>query len=293
MRRKGILNRNSKYFLLLTGLHLLMLFVLVMKKRQKHTWILLIGNMGLAYIFEYFVLNLFRGYTYSPSVMKKRFLDNIFGAILSQGVYVPITSTLITVFKGDWKWKAGFSLYFYLIEKMFIRLKLYKVHWWKPYYTLILMVVYFYLSEGMFKLLLMQNRWMRKIVHFLSIEVTGVTLLYCTAASRKIRFGRGLFHTWREHFIIAPLYSIALSFIAATTSSREGIQNRIFLLLGCSALDLFLVKTKILKMKVRQIFSNIPFHFFMIVVSRALYKWIFKDISRSETSPGLTSNEGS
>ncbi|WP_456274604.1 hypothetical protein [Bacillus sp. AK031] len=210
-------------------------------------WLLLLGNMGLAYIFEYFVLNLFRAYTYRPSVMKKRFFDNIFGAILSQGVYVPITSTFITVLKGGWKWKAGFSLYFYLVEKMFIRLKLYKVHWWKPYYTLVLMTLYFYLSEGIHKLLSMQQQWMRKIIHFLSIEVIGVTLLYCTAASRKIRFGRGQFHSWREHFILAPLYCFVLSFTAAITSSREGIRNRIFLLLSCSALDLCLIKTKILK----------------------------------------------
>ncbi len=167
-KRRHLINRNSVPFLILALIHFILLFPLIQKKRNKNTWILLLSNIGFAYLFEYFVLNLFKAYRYKPSVFKKRYFDNIFGAILSQGVFVPIASTFLTVFQKDWKWKACFSLFYFLIEKLFLRLKIYKENWWSPVYTFILILCYFILSDFFFKGLKAPTNGFKRVPIFIS-----------------------------------------------------------------------------------------------------------------------------
>lgn len=112
---------------------------------------MLFANIGMAFLFEYVVLNLFQAYTYKPKLLKKPYFDNILGAILSQALYIPVSSTFITIFRKDWKWKIGFSLYFYCIEKLFIWLKIYEIKWWKPVYKFVLLPTYYVISDFFYK----------------------------------------------------------------------------------------------------------------------------------------------
>ncbi|WP_421378440.1 hypothetical protein ACOJQI_13005 [Bacillus salacetis] len=274
--RKGPLNRNSIYFFILALVHLFLLIATLLRKKERITWVLLLTNMGMAYIFEYVVLNYLQAYKYKPSVVKTRYLDNIFGAILSQGIYVPIAATFITVFNGNWKWRAGFSCYFFLIEKLFLKLGLYKLNWWKPYFTPCLLMIYFFISDRMYHAMKGKKQWALATAQYLALEVIGVSLLYCTAASRKLRFGLSRYHSWKEHFLIAPLYSLSLSFLGVLLSFKHHFFYRIVFLGGCMLVDYILIKIGILKMKTRQILSNIPFHVFMIFLSRQFYKSIYK-----------------
>ncbi|MRH45053.1 hypothetical protein GH741_20640 [Aquibacillus halophilus] len=275
MKKRKRINRNSIPFLLLAIIHLGMLAFLVVQKRDKTTWLLLLSNVGLAYFFEYIVLNLFNAYTYKPSIIKKRYLDNIFGAILSQGIFVPITTTFLTIFQKGWRWRLGFIFYFMFIEKLFIRLNIYKVNWWKSIYTVILMPIYFFISNKFYKTLLLKKDWSLKIAHFLSIEVIGINLLYISALKREIRFGRGHHHTWREHFIIGPLYSVFLNIILVMNTTKSGLLHRMYTLITFIGIDQILVKFGILKMNFKQSLRTIPIHVFMILVSRTLYHWIY------------------
>jgi hypothetical protein len=273
---KGRLNRNSIYFLLLAIVHLTLLAAALLKKKERITWVLLLTNIGLAYLFEYVILNCLQAYSYKPSVFKTRYLDNIFGAILSQAVYVPITAVFITIYKGDWKWKACFGLYFFMIEKWFSKLGLYKVNWWKSYYTPLFLMVNFFLSDGVYHLLKEKKKWALAFSYYLSLVVSGISLLYCTAASRKLRFGFSRYHSWKEHFIIAPLYSICLSLVGVLLSFKDHVIYRLLFLLGCMLIDFTLIKIGLLKMKTRQMLGNIPFHIFMISLSRVLHKAIYR-----------------
>lgn len=257
-------------------MHFCILFVLGRKKGNRNTWMLLLSNIGFSYVFEYFVLNLFRGYTYKPSVMKNRYFDNIFGAILSQALFVPIAATFLTVFEKTWSWKFGFAFFYYLIENLFLKLNIYTVNWWRPIYTLVLINVFFFISDSFYKLLINRREFALKITHYLSIDVIGITLMYITAVRRKVRFGRGWFHSWREHFIIAPLYSFFLSFIAIFISSKRGFFYRFLQLLINACLDLTLKWKGILKMNMIHWFENIFFHSFMVFISRSLYNFTHK-----------------
>ena len=276
VKKKNILNKNSLPFLILTLVHFTMLLILLKRKKLSNVWLLLLSNMGFAYLFEYIILNLFQSYRYKPSIFKKRDFDNILGAILSQGIYVPISATFLTLFKMNWGWKISFSFFYYLIEKLFIQLKIYKVYWWKPIYTLTLLNVYFSISDAFNKALTHNRKWAMQIAHYLSIEVIGVSLMYVSAVIRQIRFGYGKLHTWREHFMLAPLYSFGLSYIGMKNSIKPGILIRLLMLFYTIAIDISLSRLGILKINYRQILGSIPYHIFMIVITRLLYLKIFQ-----------------
>jgi hypothetical protein len=273
-KRKRLLNKNSTPFLLLTGIHLGMLLILLKRKTQKDIWILLLSNIGFAYLFEYPTLNLFRGYKYKPSIMKNPVFDSILGAIFSQAIYVPITSTFLTLFNKNWKWKISFSLFYFCIEKLFLRLKIYKVYWWKPIYTLVFLNGYFYLSDGFYKALSTQKKWAMVIAHYLATDVVWITLMYIFAMKRYIRFGRGYFFTWAEHFKIVPLYSLIISFFATITSSKTGLFYRILLPLSHMIIDIALVKMDILKVNIKQFLVTSSRYLLMTFISRFFYKTI-------------------
>ncbi|WHX40573.1 hypothetical protein QNH36_23540 [Mesobacillus sp. AQ2] len=268
MKKNKLASKNAIPFLLLAVVHVLLFFIFTKRSRQKNIWTLLLTNIGLAYLFEYPVLNLFKGYSYKPKVLKKRAHDQILGAILSQGFYVPITATLLTLYRKNKYWKLGSTLIYYGIERYFLHLKIYKAYWWKPSYTVFFMNIYFYISDWFYKALNAEKKWALVIAQYLSTEVICVTLLYISAVGRKVRFGRGIYHSWREHFIIAPLYSLVRAVFLVITSSRQGILPRLNMFIGLTGMDWVLVRTGLLKLHK---LWNIPFNAMMVLVSRYLY----------------------
>lgn len=277
MRKKNkFLNKNSTPFLLLAIIHILAFMILSKRRKQPYTWTLFLSNIGWAYLFEYLTLNLFRAYRYKPSLMKKRSFDTILGAILSQGVYVPTTATLLTLFKKNWKWKISLSFLYFCIERLFLRLKIYKVYWWKPIYTLVLLNLYFYISDGFYKALTMGKKWGFMIAHYLSINVILINSLYIFANNRKIRFGRGHFHSWSEHFLIVPLYSMMLALTATVTSTKPGIFYRWLMFLIHILIDTILTRLGILKMNFKSLLTTLPRYTIIILISRFFYKLIYE-----------------
>lgn len=206
------LKRNTVPFLILFIIHTCLLgFSFYKNKNKKQIFTLLMSNIGFAYLLEFFVLNLSNAYSYRPKVMKKKILDNILGAILSQAIFVPFTAVFLTAGKIGWRGKFLAGFYFSLVEISFLRLGVYKHHWWKTSYTFILMPIYFKISDLWNNFLGNINPLVRFVSLFLTIMVTEANLLFIFASRRKLRFGFGRYHSWREHFIIVPLFAIALS----------------------------------------------------------------------------------
>jgi hypothetical protein len=270
MRKNKLAKKNSIPFLLLAIVHVLLFVIFAKRSRQKNIWILLLSNIGMAFLFEYPVLNLFKGYSYKPYILKKRAHDQILGAIFSQALYVPITATLLTLYGKNQYWKLGSTLTYYAIEHYFMRLKIYKAYWWKPSFTLFLMNIYFYISDWFYKVLNEKREWALVIAQYLSTEVIGVTLLYISAVNRKVRFGRGLYHSWREHFIIAPLLSLIRSIFLVKNSSKPGLLPRLNMFLGSFFTDMILEQTGLVKYRLNKVW-NIAFHITMITISRFLF----------------------
>jgi hypothetical protein len=242
--------RNKIPFILLLIIHTSMLgYSFYKTKNKKQLFTLLMANIGFAYLLEYIVLNVFHAYTYKPKLIKKNFFDNIFGAILSQGIFVPFTAVFSTVMKIGWVGKLLLGgIYFSLVELIFLRLKVYKHNWWKTIYTLILIPLYFRISDWWNILLDKRNPIVRFISLFLMILVSEANLLFIFASTRKVRFGFGRRHSWSEHFIIVPLYAIVLSLFSTVSFLKHNNWfSKIKVLLMSIGLDQIFKKLKIVK----------------------------------------------
>ncbi|MEH7438464.1 hypothetical protein V7182_13400 [Neobacillus drentensis] len=263
-------------FLLLCVIHSCLLGITFYKnKNRKNIFILLVSNIGLAYLFEYFVFNLFKLYKYKPNIIRNNFFDNVFGAVLSQAVFVPFTSVFLTVSNSGWLKKISASMYFYFIEKLFLRLGVYKHTGWKTVYTFALIPFYFKWSDIWYHLLEKKNDIVRFISFFLMIMVTETNLFLILALFRKIRFGVGRHHSWKEHFIISPLYSISVSlFTAFSLKNHNTLDAKLRVVIFCTLLKQFFIKIKLLK-------NNIKFYPYVLkrVIIVALYgkyrKWVY------------------
>ncbi|WP_335715768.1 hypothetical protein, partial [Neobacillus drentensis] len=131
------LNRNRMPFFILFLIHTFLLIVAVHKNRnRKKIFVLLLANMGFSYLFEYFVFNLLKAYSYKPKILQKKLFDNILGGFLSQAIYVPFTAVFLTGIKSGWGTKVAAGLYFYLVEKIFLWLGVFKLSGWRTIYTL-------------------------------------------------------------------------------------------------------------------------------------------------------------
>lgn len=222
-------------------------------KNKKQLFTLLMADIGFAYLLEYVVLNVFHAYTYKPKIIKKNFFDNVFGAILSQGIFVPFTAVFSTFMKIGWVGKLLLGgIYFSLVELLFLKLKVYKHNWWRTIYTLILIPLYFSISDWWNILLEKKNPVVRFISLFFMILVTEANLLFLFASTRKVRFGAGKFHSWKEHFIIVPLYAITLSLFSTVTFLKQNNWSvKISVFLMTIGLDQLFKKRKLVKEKFR------------------------------------------
>jgi len=274
-----IKNKNSVPFLILFIIHTFLICLAFYKSKNKKNALIFLGTvMGFAYLLEFFVLNLFKGYKYKPKVLKNKSLDNILGGFLSQSIFVPFTAVYLTITKSGLIKKLLGGVYFSLIEIIFLRLGLYEHNWWRTTYTLILIPIYFLLSDIWYYLLVKKNELVRKLSFFLLIMVTETNLFLILAILRKIRFGWGRYHAWTEHFLITPLYSITISIATYFTLKKQnnGWAKLKILLFDASLYQIF-VKTNILKTKIK-LFNYILMKGVMVMVYGAYRKWVLGEI---------------
>jgi hypothetical protein len=243
--------RYKMPFIILLAFHTSLLgYSFYQSKNKKQLFTLLMSNIGLAYLLEYFVLNLFKAYRYKPRMMKKKYFDNILGAILSQTIFVPFTAAFVTAQKIGWVGKILGGVYFSLVEFVFLRLKVYKHNWWRTVYTFVLIPIYFIISDWWKIFLSNRNPLIRFISLFLMIMVTEANLLFIFASRRKIRFGLGRNHTLNEHFIIVPMYAISYSLFSTICFLKQNNWiSKLKVLILTIGLEQFFKKTGLIKEK--------------------------------------------
>ncbi|MGG1679122.1 hypothetical protein ACIFOT_25865 [Neobacillus sp. NRS-1170] len=270
--------RNRVPFILLFLIHTFLLGLSIQRSKSwKKLLVLLFSNMGFSYLFEYFIFNLFKAYSYQPKILKKKLFDNIFGAFLSQAIYVPFTAVFLTEKKSGWGSKIGAGGYFYLVEKIFLSLGIFKLAGWKTIYTFILLPFYFKLSDFWFASLNKKNSITRFISLFFMIMVTETNLLLVLTFLRRYRFGIGKYHSWREHFIMSPLYTILLSlFTAFSLRKKNNLGVKLGLVLFSASLNKFFTKIKLLKNNLHPT-AYLGKRILMIFIYGWYREWVYKD----------------
>lgn len=273
-------SKNNKYpFIILFFIQLSLLLVTFIRKKEKKTlFVLLLTNVGFAYLFEYIILNLLHSYKYKPKIFKRSYLDNILGAVLSQAIYIPFTSLFISGFQLGWKMKAFFVVFFHLIERLFIKLRVYKTYWWSPFYTTLLLPIYFTLSDKWLKHLQKGTPVVLMISLFMAILSTNVNSLYFAAATNNFRFGRGYFHTWGEHFSLAPLYSIVFSIFTTWSVKKGHLLGQIRALLFAIGIDWCVYKSGMVKLRFKIPYLNVVVHSLNIILAKRFRTLIYEGI---------------
>ncbi|WP_409253884.1 hypothetical protein V1502_08300 [Bacillus sp. SCS-153A] len=268
------INKNSIPYLMLSMLHISLLFYTLVKKGKQRIIPLLLSNISFAYIFEYFVFNVFKSYRYHPKLLRKRKLDNALGALLSQSVFVPVTATFISAFRLGWGSKLFFTLYFHGIELYFLKQKSYKLFWWKPLYTSLLLPFYYVCSDFWDGRLTLKKQGVLWLTTYLSVGVVTKTLAFIVDIFKKPKIGLGRFHTWNEHFLISPLYMFFFSGAALMPAINNKTSTKILTFTLMLSLNCILSFAKIINSKLTFIQVTLQ-SIFMILLSPRIKSFIF------------------
>jgi hypothetical protein len=258
--------RNRSPFIILLIIHASLLFYTFFKKKdRKGLVVLLFSNIGMGYLFEYFVLNLFNAYKYKPKIFRDRYLDNIFGAILSQAIYVPFTAVFISGLGLGHVWKIVFTIYFTFMDFLFVKLKVYRHYWWKTSYSFIGIIFFFNLSDWWYERLKNSNKKIQFLSLFLFTLSSGVNILYILAIIKPFRFGYQGNYSWKTHFRILPLYSLCRTLYIAFVACKGGLAPKVSYFLLSFMTDAIIKRSKIVRGKFN-LKSNLSFHLLMMVV---------------------------
>jgi hypothetical protein len=268
------INKNSIPFILLSFIQIALFIFALQKKRERETITLLLSNVAFAYIFEYVVFNVLQSYRYNPKILKKRQLDNALGALLSQAIYIPITGTVLSVFRLGWSAKLSAIIYFHSIELYFLKINNYRLHWWKPLYTSLLLPVFFAWSDYWNKNLHQKNKLFLWFSTYLSLGVITKTLLFVVDIFKKPKIGIGMVHTWREHFLISPLYMFICSGVALLPAVKNRTSSKAASMMIMTFINLLLLRMKIINSKTTLIWTTVQ-NIFMLFLSPRIKSFIF------------------
>ncbi|TYS16126.1 hypothetical protein FZC78_12305 [Rossellomorea vietnamensis] len=268
------INKNSIPFILLSFIHIALFIFTLYKKRDRKTITLLFSNVAFAYIFEYVVFNVLQSYRYNPEILKKRQLDNALGALLSQAIYIPITGTALSVFRLGWPAKFLAIIYFHLIELYFLKINNYRLHWWKPLYTSLLLPVFFAWSDYWNRNLHQKNKLFLWFSTYLSLGVITKTLLFVLDIFKKRKIGIGMVHTWKEHFLISPLYMFICSGAALLPAVNNRTSSKAASMMIMAFINLLLLRMKIINSKTTLMWTTVQ-NLFMIFLSPRIKSFIF------------------
>ncbi|MDG5789262.1 hypothetical protein QA612_17520 [Evansella sp. AB-P1] len=260
---------NKYPYIILFIFHSAMLiFTFYKKKDRKSLSVLLFSIMGMAFIFDYFVLSFFRGYTYRPKFLRNKHLDSVLGATLSQAIYVPFTALFITAFQLGWKVKWLFTLYFVAVESIFEFLGIYKRKWWKKTYTFLLIPVYFFITDKWWQLLKSDNPPIKiislyNIFHFICIN--GIFILEVLG---KIRFG----YSMKKQIKIIPTYVSILAFIRTWTIIKCSQWARVLWMIAVLGVDRILFRLGVIRAK--SMYPLTFIHIVTLILGNIFKKWI-------------------
>lgn len=284
----------KKYpYIILGIIHIAMMgFTFYKKKDRKQLLVLYLSYTGFAYWFEYIVFALLKGYVYKPKVFKIRSLDHVFGSVWSQFLYVPTTALFITAFQLGWKVKLFFSIYFSLVEKIFLYLGIFKNHWWKTRYTFVMIFISFIANDKWSEKLQKNNPYVRFISLFQMVQVTWSNLNFLLTISGEIRYGKSWGRPWKKHFKVAPLVNLLDSLLVAWWLKSGDFLSKLKSFLFMWSLDYFLIKQRRLKV---DNYLLLPFFYMIIIFMGDHYyrNWIYRPYQQDNPSSDKDSRERS
>lgn len=157
---------NTIWYILLLFTSIIAIVLSLYKTRNlKLTIVFLFSVIGFTFVLEAILAIGLKAYVYHPKVVSDNFLDSVFGNYFSQ-ISISSTSVLIAIFDLSYRWFFLFSLIYFLIEELFIKLGIYEHFWYKSMYT----------TFGLIPLFWLVKKWYRKTLDSSSKFVNYVSL---------------------------------------------------------------------------------------------------------------------
>ncbi|MEB1809620.1 MAG: hypothetical protein LPK26_20385 [Bacillaceae bacterium] len=252
------------YYIGLIFIHILLLFPVLNKKKDRNTITLtFLTTVGFAFYYEY-PLYIFKAYKYKTKILKNREQDNSFGSVLSQSIYVPSVATVISFFQLGWKVKFLFTLFYVFIERLFIRLHIFKNRWWRTPYTALSIFAFFYVSDFTYKKLQNGNKMMLKLSLYNTFHVIYMFLLFLLSVLNKFRFEpvSWSIQPWYYHYSFVKLYLLFETGLTVFLFERKKKGIKVLPLICILIMDSYLINKKKLKVKGSYWLSVFPVRLF-------------------------------
>lgn len=135
-------------YLLLTIAAVSTMGYLMIRTRSLYPFVLFLAFGGMIYLFEYFILILFRAYRYMPGVLEDPVYDSLLGASVSNLLTIPSIAAALLVLMLRKRWILFFALLLTGVEWLFLKRGIFEHYWWRLPYTTI--NIAFFLSLAMY-----------------------------------------------------------------------------------------------------------------------------------------------
>ena len=229
---------NTVWYIALAVVSVTIISASVLKSSSRRkTLAFFFAVLGMTYIIEGSLLLITDAYAYYPKIATDSFHESLIGNFFSQ-YSVSASAVLIAVFGLKIRWQIVFSIAYYLIDVLFVRLGIYAHNWYHSWYTLVGFFIYCRLVIKWHNNIFAQpTRLLYYLTLFLSVFAIGGNAIGTTLNFLEIRrFSSGLFHqATKDHTATSIIYDmimIALVFIPLyRLKSHSVLKCLIFLLL--------------------------------------------------------------
>ncbi|OLO39280.1 hypothetical protein BTR23_09545 [Alkalihalophilus pseudofirmus] len=242
---------NPSYYIGLAIVQsLLLLYVFYKKKNRKTIFLTFISMVGLAFHFEY-PLYILKAYRYKTKILQNNEQDNSFGSVLSQALYLPSAAIFISTFQLGWKIKWLFTVYFVLIERLFLKLNIFKNIWWSTPYTALSIFIYFLVGDTWYRGIRNGNKIILKLTLYNAIHVTYMSILFLLSVFKRFRFEPLLFtvQPWYYHYAFVKVYLVVETAVMTYLLEQKNKWLKILPILLILMTDTFLKKFNVLKVR--------------------------------------------
>lgn len=178
---------NSIWYILLGVVSIILLsYILIKSKRRKRDLGFFFAIVGLTFIIETIIYVFLRAYEYYPLIIPGSPADDgVMGNILSQFL-VSTAALFICSFEVPLRGVIATGGIFYLIEKLFLGLGIYKYYWYRTWMTFVGFIILFEIIKKWYKSVV---RTSSNTSHYFTIMLGLMALYLPTTNWIAILFG--------------------------------------------------------------------------------------------------------
>jgi hypothetical protein len=173
--------------------------------------------MGLSFILEYIVFILGEAYTYKPAVFDEKWFDAVFGASVSQALFIPAVLTAVSIFRFGFLWRLAVIAVIFLIESFFLKEGVYEQYWWKTWYTSLILFAAMFVVDSWRDSLKNPSPFVRFVTVYMAITTIIQSVVFYTVIFFGIHiYHPGIFQSYvRDQIAFSTLLWLIYSLILA------------------------------------------------------------------------------